>query len=128
VDEAKSYVQCHRCESTIARFVSDGDQLVYETRGAGEDSLPSTALESEIPSGSSGHNQPSAYGRIAYTHAGGLDRPVAVKRLSTSTLTFFHHANWRGLYDGATTLSVVARLPSATWHLTLPNGDRRIQA
>jgi RHS repeat-associated protein len=88
------------CESTVQRFVWDGNQLVYETRGPGADSTSSSNLEKENPSGNGERQQPNAYGEVSYTHAGGIDRPLAVYRAGLGT--FFPHANWRSLYDGAT--------------------------
>jgi len=89
------------CESTVQRFVWDGNQLVYETRGRGADSTSSVALENESPFGDGERLQPNAYGEVVYTHAGGIDRPLAVYRAGLSS-SFFPHANWRSLYDGAT--------------------------
>lgn len=91
------------CQSTVQRFIWDGDQLVYETRGPGADTLTASALETETPSGGP-HGEPQAYGRVAYTHVGGIDRPLAVHRYTYSE-TFYPHANWRGLYDGATNVA-----------------------
>jgi RHS repeat-associated protein len=92
------------CESTVQRFVWDGNQLVYESRGRGADSVSSTELENENPYGNGERQQPNAYGEVVYTHAGGIDRPLAVYRATLNT-TFFPHANWRSLYDGATNTS-----------------------
>jgi RHS repeat-associated protein len=92
------------CESTVQRFVWDGNQIVYETRGPAADSVSPYQIESESPSGNGDQGQPNAYGEVSYTHAGGIDRPLAVYRTG-GIGTFFPHANWRSFYDGATNTS-----------------------
>ena len=90
------------CESTVQRFVWDGDQLLYETRG------PISSPEDDSPSGNAQNQSPVptpyAYGRVGYTHAFGIDRPLGVLRINGDTLlaAIYPHANWRGLYETAT--------------------------
>ena len=77
------------CPATMDRFVWDGDQILQEIRAG---AVP----ESDDPSGVS-------FGRVAYTHAGGIDHPVSVVRfgLSAGTASIVPRWSWRGLVSGA---------------------------
>lgn len=86
----------------LERIVWDGDQVLYEVRTAGADSVPSTELEKDNPSSTQAHGYP--YGRVAYTHAQGIDQPVLIARSGLSGLAdptvMAPHADWRGRYRG----------------------------
>jgi RHS repeat-associated protein len=93
------------CESTIQRFVWDGDQLLYETRGQADSAAADWIIENDNPSGVGQYNAPNAYGVVGYIHVGGIDRPLEVMRRNTtasSLVSFFPQANWRGLYETGT--------------------------
>lgn len=100
------------CESTIQRFVWDGEQLVAETRGRGASGTSVTQLESDTTSGNGANGTPATYGQVWYTQGGGIDSPLGVIRLGGGTLkdsialpvviTVYPHANIRGIYAGAT--------------------------
>jgi RHS repeat-associated protein len=91
------------CESTVARFVWAGDQLLYETRGKAKSTDASWTVEDDAPYGDGEYGAPNAYGRVAYTHAGGIDRPLGMIRMNYTVLAaVYPHANWRGLYETAT--------------------------
>jgi YD repeat-containing protein len=93
------------CESTIQRFVWDGDQLLYELRAQADSAAQDWMVENDNPSGVGQYNAPNAYGVVGYIHVGGIDRPLEVLRRNTTTsslVSFFPQANWRGLYEGGT--------------------------
>lgn len=81
------------CESSIERFVWDGDQLLWEMRADGAHSLHLNELNSLSGSG-------PKYGKVVYTHAGEIDAPLAVTRSDHGTIVL--HSNYRGDYNGGT--------------------------
>ncbi|MGQ0715341.1 MAG: RHS repeat-associated core domain-containing protein [Gemmatimonadaceae bacterium] len=108
VHTLRGRLACRRagCESTVRRFVWDGDDLFYETRGPAGDSttshpVASSVVEDDRPGGDGEWGAPKAYGTLAYTHAGGIDRPIGLIRLDGSGVlaAFGPHTNWRGLYE-----------------------------
>jgi RHS repeat-associated protein len=100
------------CESSIQRFVWDGQQLVAETRGRGAPGTNAAQLESDTTSGNGDNGTPATYGQVWYSQAGGIDSPLGVIRLGGGTgkdsvaipkvITIYPHANIRGIYAGAT--------------------------
>jgi len=93
----------HVCRSTIQRTVWDGDQILYEIRYPGGDTVSASSLERDtvfVPADS------APYGRVAYTHGLGIDQPLDAIRIGYSVYwpgpvaTMLHH-NWRGLIDRA---------------------------
>jgi RHS repeat-associated protein len=108
------YCTSASCASTITRTVWNGDQVLYEIRSPGGDGVPATTLESDEWLG-----QGPFWGRVAYTHGGGIDRPLEVIRIGytpqPSSNGPYHlddwggphpmilHSNWRGMVDRATT-------------------------
>ena len=89
------------CVSTVTRTVWDGDQLLYEIRAPGDSASGYWGMENDSPSGG-GLGDP--FGKVAYTHAGGIDAPVAVIRMGSSSgysVSIAPIANWRGEFvDG----------------------------
>ena len=85
------------CRSYFQHTIWDGDQLLIESRGDGADSLTSEQLQAGPYSGGSG-----AYGRVVYTHAGGIDQPLSVIK---NAVAIMPHTNWRGQYDIGTLAS-----------------------
>ena len=80
------------CESSIRRFVWDGDQMLYEIRTPGASTVSATQLESDQPTG-------ERYGVVAYTHAGGIDAPLGIVRMghpAAIAALIVPHANYRG--------------------------------
>jgi RHS repeat-associated protein len=100
------------CESTIQRYVWDGNQLVAESRGRGGAGASSAALESDTTSGNGENGTPATYGQVWYAHAGGLDAPVGVLKMGGGTgagggtipavIAIFPVTNARGAYAIAT--------------------------
>jgi RHS repeat-associated protein len=82
------------CSSTITRFIWDGDQVLAEIRGEGG------ADYSETP------NQTGPqYGRVVYTHGGGLDQPLDIMRSSGvagAASILLPIPTWRGTFVTAT--------------------------
>ncbi|HZG44353.1 MAG TPA: hypothetical protein VEY93_15490, partial [Longimicrobium sp.] len=81
------------CSSTITRFIWDGDQVLAEIRGEGG------ADYSETP------NQTGPqYGRVVYTHGGGLDQPLDIMRSSGvgGAAILLPIPTWRGTFVTAT--------------------------
>lgn len=70
------------CDRVVRRTVWDGVNLLYEIRAHASDTTSSSAVELDAPSGNGLGNVPNAFGRAGYTHAGGVDRPLGVFRLS----------------------------------------------
>jgi RHS repeat-associated protein len=82
------------CRSVVNRYVWDGDNLLYEIR------YPITSADQErgTIATDTGH-----YGRIMYTNAGTIDRPLTAVRIDYGPTAFFGapvrfkpHWNWRG--------------------------------
>ncbi len=83
----------------------EGDQILYEVRAPGSKATASYSVESDSPGGNGEFGSPNAYGRVGYTHAGGIDRPLGVIRMSYTSVwaAVYPETNWRGLYETATT-------------------------
>ena len=104
---SRSDSSCHvswaDCESVVERYVWDGDQSLYEIRAPGGDQA---GLGTESDNGHDVNRW--RYGRVAYTHAGGIDQPVGLVRMKyygTSDNEAFPvilHTNWRGTFDKGT--------------------------
>jgi len=77
------------CTSTITRFIWDGDQILSEIRAEGGNGW----LEEDNPTG-------QQYGRVVYTHGGGIDQPLDIMRIGsqTGTAPILPIATWRGTY------------------------------
>jgi hypothetical protein len=94
-----------RCQSSMTRYVWDGDQILWEIR--------SDSLDVKNPSGSGLTGQT---GSIGYVHAGGIDAPVGMIRNGTSLIM---NRDLRGLYfevtDTAGDYTFDVELPGATW-------------
>ncbi|MFN2398534.1 MAG: RHS repeat-associated core domain-containing protein [Gemmatimonadaceae bacterium] len=88
------------CGNFIERFVYDGDQFLYEIHFPGSDAVPSDSLERDTT-----RLYYNSYGRVAYTHAAGIDQPVSVIRVDYgiwALTAVFPHQNWRGQFDVGT--------------------------
>jgi RHS repeat-associated protein len=90
------------CDNSIKRVVWDGDDVLYEIRYPGGTNVSVAELERDdgfIPGGGF-----ASYGRVAYTHGAGLDRPLSFTRMHFSTLwpdavAIMPHQDWRGAFD-----------------------------
>jgi RHS repeat-associated protein len=82
------------CNSTITRFVWDGDQILAEIRGDASEQWMSTELENDKPVAG------GQYGRVLYVHAGGIDAPLAIIRMGDTDVgeAILPIANWRGTF------------------------------
>ena len=92
----------HQCFSVVQRTVWDGDQVLYEIRSPGADSTPASGLERDV---GVDPVKPRLYGRVAYTHGLGIDRPLSLTRMDyegSAQVTVVPHRNWRGLFDSGT--------------------------
>jgi RHS repeat-associated protein len=77
------------CQSTLDRFIWDGDQILTELRSDGR-----STSESEATFGN------SFLGAVRYTHGGGLDEPLAVWKSDVGGIV--PHRSWRGTYEAGT--------------------------
>ncbi len=113
--------------STIQRFVWNGAQIVAETRGAGTNA---TTRESDTPSGNASSTFVSSFGRVWYTHTGGIDHPLAVIRMGGGTgangspidsvMTVHPFTNVQGQYEWGVQYTTTAQnLPTCTGCLPL---------
>jgi RHS repeat-associated protein len=84
------------CLNTITRYVWSGDQILWEMRvpGADGDNLEATTATG-VPSG-----HQIRYGRVSYFHAGGIDRPLSIRKDEGTSI--IPHTNWRGLFAWGT--------------------------
>lgn len=82
------------CRSSVTRTVWDGDQLLYEIR------YPETYRERDT--GSAAASNMAHFGRVAYTHAGVIDRPVGILRMDYGVPVVVPHQTYRGLFDSGT--------------------------
>jgi RHS repeat-associated protein len=99
----------HRgCFGAIERFVYDGDEVLYEIRMPGDDSVSSSRLERDTGGVATYQSQPDGYfalfGRVAYTNGLTLDHPLDLIRIGYDTVwpgavALVPHVNWRGAYD-----------------------------
>jgi RHS repeat-associated protein len=87
------------CMGTIDRFVWDGNQLLYETRDSAGPTVSGAHLEKTSPTPG------RFFGRVHYTHAGGIDEPLIVWK--DDQAPFVPHRNWRGSYITGTPIGVV---------------------
>ena len=91
-DAASAGCPEYQCPETLDRYVWDGDQILQEIRVATVDAgdAPDAGFY-------------GSFGRIAYTHAGGIDRPISAVRYSGSAAHgVVVRWNWRALVTGAT--------------------------
>ncbi len=89
------------CESAIKRFIYDGDQVLYEIRQPGSDSLATTLLERDT---ASIYTSNHGFGRVVYTHGPGIDHPLDVIRMGYSAtwpmpIALILHYTWRDVPD-----------------------------
>jgi RHS repeat-associated protein len=105
-DSACSDTYCNDLDAT-ERYVWDGDQLLIEDR-----------------SDAASHG-----GRVAYTHGGAIDRPLAVYKDGTAVVP---HATWRGVYVSGTFSNGTSAQYSIEWpgqsmyaYLNTPPHDRQ---
>ncbi|HJS42571.1 MAG TPA: RHS repeat-associated core domain-containing protein, partial [Gemmatimonadales bacterium] len=75
----------------IERTVWDGAQILSEIRAMGGDSASGGEMESDNPVGYGQYA--GKLGRIGYSHAGGIDRPVTVFRDGVAVVPY---VDWRG--------------------------------
>jgi RHS repeat-associated protein len=78
------------CHSSITRFVRAGDQLLCELKAPGTER---ENLEATTGSG-------ERYGRVSYTHGGGIDRPLALHKEGWQSI--LPHESWRGQFASGT--------------------------
>lgn len=83
--------------SYVERTVYDGDQVLWEIRSPGRDGATVGELENDYATG-------DFHGRVGYTHAGGIDQPLALHRdghpvRSSGYFSVIPLANWRGAYE-----------------------------
>jgi RHS repeat-associated protein len=101
-----------KCLSTMDRFVWDGDQLLAEFRGPGANTQSETTLNEDGGNG-------SFYGLVRYTHAGGIDEPLAVWGGSGAGNAYgiVPHLSWRGHYEAGSDIQtgVLLESGSPTW-------------
>jgi len=113
------------CKSAIERYVWDGDQILFEIRYPGWDTVSTSNLERDTTTlGADGR----FYGRVAYTHAGGIDRPLGVIRIGYgddfadglgyaqfAPMAVTPHVSWEQIIDAASYETGAARrcLPPA---------------
>ena len=106
------YCTSSSCASTLTRSVWDGDQLLYEVRAKGGPTETAATLESDGETG-------AFWGRVAYTHGLGIDRPLDIIRIGYTLqpndgvdygfgdwggpYPIIPLSNWRGVVDAATT-------------------------
>jgi RHS repeat-associated protein len=92
---AESEIPGPVCQSTIARYVWSGDQILWELRapGAAGDNLEAT-------NGNAVPNHTIRFGRVSYLHAGGIDRPLTITKDAQEPI--IPHQNWRGTFAWGT--------------------------
>ena len=99
------------CKSSIERYVWDGSQILLEIRYPGYDNVAVSDLERDTTTLTVDGR---FYGRIAYTHAGGIDEPVGVVRVGYgddfkdgrgyaqfAPLALSPHFSWERVIDAA---------------------------
>ncbi|HEU4559482.1 MAG TPA: RHS repeat-associated core domain-containing protein, partial [Longimicrobium sp.] len=100
------------CASTLTRTVWDGDQILYEIRARGATGDAASTLENDAETG-------AHWGRVAYTHGSGIDRPLDLIRMGYTLqpndnvnygfndfggpYSIIPFRNWRGVVDAAST-------------------------
>lgn len=83
----------------VERTIWDGSQVLGEIRTFGRDTATVAEMESDTPTDYTG--TAVHFGRVRYTHALGIDRPLAVHKQPASVssiATVYPHDDWRGLY------------------------------
>ncbi len=96
------------CTSGIERFVYAGDNVLWEMRGPGSASSTTAELDQAIGTG-------QEYGAIGYTHAGGVDRPLAAYKLGVNAAVIAPHTNWRGQFSGGMYLQGSQSTAPVSW-------------
>jgi len=76
------------CFGIIQRTAYDGDQVLYEMRMPGDDSVSTARLERDTGGVATyySHYSNALFGRVGYTHGLGLDAPLEIIRMGYSTL------------------------------------------
>ncbi|HEV8498612.1 MAG TPA: RHS repeat-associated core domain-containing protein, partial [Gemmatimonadaceae bacterium] len=87
------------CASAITVTVWDGDQVLYELRGAAGDNLTGSQLEHNIDSPIGSGTPFGQFAGVTYLHGAGIDRPLELIRIG-EVLVF--HSSWRGAVDAST--------------------------
>lgn len=77
------------CTSYIERTVWDDDQVLYELRTQGGDSVPAGTLNGDVSTAS------VQLGKVGYVHAGGIDAPLVLMDGRVPNY------NWRGLAESS---------------------------
>jgi RHS repeat-associated protein len=95
------------CFGAIERTVYDGNQVLYEIRMPGDDSVPAAELERDTGGVATyvGHDYLTPYGRVVYLHGLDLDDPLDIIRVGQDSswpgpVAVAPRTNWRGAYDG----------------------------
>jgi RHS repeat-associated protein len=98
------------CTSGIERFVWAGDNILWEMRGPGASTEAADRLEQE-------YAMRVEYGIVGYTHAGGVDRPLATYKTNggNAGAVVVPHMNWRGLFSLGTNPSGGASTTPVEW-------------
>ena len=97
----------YACQSTIDRFIWDGDQLVAESRGNGAQTQSEASLNQN---GGTGLLQ----GWARYTHAGGIDEPLAVWGSNVESYGVVPHFSWRGNVEAGSDITTGALLENGS--------------
>jgi RHS repeat-associated protein len=96
------------CTSGIERFVYAGDNVLWEMRGPGSAGSTTAELDQAVGTG-------QEYGAIGYTHAGGVDRPLAAYKPGVNAAVIPPHTNWRGQFSGGTYLQGSQSTAPVSW-------------
>jgi RHS repeat-associated protein len=105
--------------STIARYVWDGAEVLYEIRYPGSDLQSAANLERDTAAVT--EYQGKMHGRVAYTTGTGIDQPLALIRfgyMSSSPIGITLYPDWRGNISRATTpngVDVSVTIPNIPW-------------
>jgi RHS repeat-associated protein len=101
---AGNFRKTESCQGFVERTVYDGDQILYEIRMPDSVGIASSELERDTGGVALYEGTGFQYGRVAYTHGGGIDDPVDILRMGFDTL--FQGAqqivplpDWRGGFD-----------------------------
>ncbi len=107
------------CLSTMDRYVWDGDQLLFEYRVPGGNAVSEEGLQWTVGSG-------NFHGAVRYTHAGGIDEPLAVWGGGAQNYGVVPHLSWRGTFEAGSDILTGARLESGTPPWIWPNAYKDI--
>jgi RHS repeat-associated protein len=109
------------CNGYLQRVVWDGDQVLYEIRTEGHDTLSVAVLENDNPST---WTTMKPYGVVTYTHLMGIDRPAVIIKTGANgqTQVVVPKTNWRGAYESG---HIVA---GATPNMRWPGQDETVDA